>query len=252
MNLLEIFIGLVQGLTEFLPVSSSGHIAVLEHWFGVFSPDLSREVSLHLATLLAVFVYFRRRIWELIVSWSRGRELGYLLYLVLGSIPAAAVGLTMGKIIEDAFSSLLAIGAFFFLTGLFLLSTRWAFNRGKKVGPVSSFLIGIAQAFAILPGISRSGATISAGLHLGVEPQEAFEFSFLLSIPAILGAGLLEVLKVNPSSMVSHWQGALAAFLTGYFALFALSRVVKKGKLWVFSPYLFILSIIILITGGLI
>ncbi len=250
MDFVEILIGVVQGLTEFLPVSSSGHIAVLEHWFGVFSPSLSREVALHLATLLAVFVYFRKKIWELVFSWIKGREWDYFLYLVVGSIPAALVGLLLEDVIERAFSSLHFIAAFFFITSLFLFSTRWAKNRENRINILTSLLVGIAQALAILPGISRSGATISAGLHLGIEPGEAFEFSFLLSIPAILGAGFLELTKVPASSLFSHWQGALAAFIVGYVSLALLGKIVKKGKLWVFSPYLLLLSLLILILGG--
>jgi len=245
-----LLIGVVQGVTEFLPVSSSGHIALLEHWFGVFSPDLSREVALHLATLLAVLIYFRSKVWKLIVSWLRGRDLNYLLYLVVGSLPAAAVGFLGKDYIEKAFASPTAIGFFFLITSLILLSTRWARGGGENLNIPRSLLIGIAQALAILPGISRSGTTISAGLHLKIPPEEAFGFSFLLSIPAVAGAGLLEAVKVSPASILSHWQGMVVAFAAGYLSLSILGGLVKKGRLWIFSPYLFLLFLLVLIKGG--
>jgi len=246
----ELIIGIVQGLTEFLPVSSSAHIAILEHYFGIFSKDLSREVALHLATLLAVLIYFRVRLWRLIIDWVKGKSLGYLLYLTLGSIPAGIIGLFFESKVEQAFSSLFLIGILLIINGFVILSSYWAANRKRPVNWLDSILIGVAQACAIFPGISRSGSTITTGLHLGVEPQEAFTFSFLLSVPAILGAGLLEIRKVGIASLSSHWHGALAAFIVGYFALILLDRIIKKGKLYIFAPYLFLLGLLIIILGG--
>lgn len=246
----EILIGIVQGLTEFLPVSSSGHIAILEHYFGIFSGDLSREIALHLATLLAVLIFFRRKILKLIRSWWRGKDLLYLWYLILGSIPAGVIGLLFEGRIEKAFDSLRLIGVFLILTGIILFTTVFVRNNYARVTGKRSFLIGVAQAFAIFPGISRSGATIVAGVHTGMAGEEAFEFSFLLSIPAIAGAGLLELRKVGLSGIVSHWQGAVAAFVFGYAALLVLNKVVKRGKLHYFSPYLLGLGAIVLMLGG--
>ncbi len=250
MDWIEIIIGAVQGITEFLPVSSSGHIALLEHWFGAFSSELSREVALHLATLLAVLLYFRRKIANLLLSWFKGKKLDYLLFIVVGSLPAALVGFTLRGWIEAAFASPRLIAIFMALTGAILLSTRWAANSGAELNTGRSLAIGTAQALAILPGISRSGSTISAALHLKIPPEEAFEFSFLLSIPAIAGAGFLEAMEVSPSALLNHWEGALVAFFTGYLSLSLLGKAVKKGKLWWFSPYLFLLSILVLLKGG--
>lgn len=246
----EIIIGIVQGLTEFLPVSSSGHIAILEHYLGIFSGDLSREIALHLATLLAVLLFFRRKILKLIQSWFRGKDLLYLWYLILGSIPAGVIGLLFEAHIEKAFGSLRLIGLFLILTGIFLFTTVFVRDNDGKVTGRRSFLVGVAQAFAIFPGISRSGATIVTGLHTGMSGEEAFEFSFLLSIPAIAGAGLLEVRKVGLSGLESHWQGAIAAFVFGYVALLILNKAVKRGKLHYFSPYLLALGALVLIFGG--
>ncbi len=250
MDWIEIIIGALQGITEFLPVSSSGHIAILEHWFGAFSPDLSREVALHLATLLAVLLYFRRKILKLLLSWIKGRELNYLLFIAVGSLPAALVGLTLKNWIEAAFASPILIGFLFCITGAILLSTKWARKSGSELNWVRALAIGVAQALAVLPGISRSGSTIAAALHMEIPPEEAFEFSFLLSIPAIAGAGLLEAINLSPSALISHWQGGMVAFFTGYLSLFLLGKAVRKGKLWWFSPYLFLLFFVVLITGG--
>ncbi len=246
----EIIIGIVQGLTEFLPVSSSGHIALLEHYFGIFSGNLSREVALHLATLLAVIIYFRRKIFVLVRSWLKGEELLYLWYLILGSIPAGLVGFFLEKRIESTFASVRLIGVFLIITGIILLTTIKVRNNNEKVTGLRSIVVGFAQAFAILPGISRSGSTIVAGLHTKMSGEEAFEFSFLLSIPAIAGAGVLELKKVGFSGLGAHWKGALFAFIFGYLALLLLNRVVKRGKLHYFSPYLFVLGFLVIILGG--
>jgi len=241
----SLVLGLVQGITEFLPVSSSGHLAVLEHlWKLPAESRLPLTTMLHGATALAVVFYFAPLLARLIRGlWSRDtvrrssswRMVGFI---VLASIPAGVVGVLFSDLIDRAFSSPLLVGMMLLVTGGVLFGTRFSQPQGKT-GWVRAFLVGIGQAIAILPGISRSGATIASGLYLGMERKEAFEFSFLLAIPAIAGAFLLEFRKVdlavlNPPALA---VGMVAAFFAGLAALFVLARVVTGRKLHWFGFY---------------
>jgi undecaprenyl-diphosphatase len=246
MSVLEsLVLGLVQGVTEFLPVSSSGHLAVLEHlWKLPAESRLPLTTMLHGATALAVIFYFApllvrlvRGLWagdaaRRVASW---RMVGFI---VLASIPAGLVGVLFGSIIDRAFASPLLVGLMLLVTGGVLYGTRFSRPQGET-GWVRALLVGIGQAIAILPGISRSGATIASGLYLGMERKEAFEFSFLLAIPAITGAFLLEFRKVDlavlsPSALA---VGMVAAFVAGLAALFVLARTVAGRKLYWFAFY---------------
>ena len=257
MSVLEaLVLGLVQGITEFLPVSSSGHLAVLEHlWKLPAESRLPLTTMLHGATALAVIFYFApllvrliRGLWARDVAWrvSSWRMVGFL---ALASVPAAVIGVAFSDMIDRAFSSPLLVGLMLLVTGGVLFGTRFAQvghwgqssagDSPREVGWTRALLVGIAQAIAILPGISRSGATIASGLYLGMEREKAFEFSFLLAIPAITGAFLLEVRKVdlallNPSALA---VGMVAAFVAGLAALFVLARAVAGRKLHWFGFY---------------
>ena len=257
MSILEaLLLGLVQGITEFLPVSSSGHLALLEHlWKLPPESRLPLTTMLHGATALAVIFYFApllvrliRGLWARDAAWrvSSWRMVGFL---ALASVPAAVIGVAFSDIMDRAFSSPLLVGLMLLVTGGVLFGTRftqaehWGQSSSgdspREIGWVRAFLVGIAQAIAILPGISRSGATIASGLYLGMEREKAFEFSFLLAIPAITGAFLLEARKVdlavlNPQALAA---GMVAAFLAGLVALFLLARAVAGRKLHWFAFY---------------
>jgi undecaprenyl-diphosphatase len=240
-----LILGLVQGITEFLPVSSSGHLAVLEHlWKLPVESRLPLTTMLHGATALAVIFYFAPLLARLIRGlWARDpvrrssswRMLGFI---ALASIPAGIVGVLLGDLIDRAFSSPLLVGMMLLVTGGVLFGTRFSQPQGKTSW-VRALLVGIGQAIAILPGISRSGATIASGLYLGMERKEAFEFSFLLAVPAITGAFLLEFRKVdlavlNPPALA---VGMVAAFVAGLAALFVLARAVAGRRLYWFAFY---------------
>lgn len=257
MSVIEaLVLGLVQGVTEFLPVSSSGHLAVLEHlWKLPAESRLPLATMLHGATALAVIFYFApllvrlvRGLWARDAAWrvSSWRMVGFL---ALASVPAAVIGVAFSDMIDRAFSDPLLVGLMLLVTGGVLFGTRFAQagdpgqarsgDSPREVGWTRALLVGIAQAIAILPGISRSGATIAGGLYLGMEREKAFEFSFLLSIPAITGAFLLEARKVdltllNPSALA---VGMVAAFAAGLAALFVLARAVTGRKLHWFGFY---------------
>lgn len=267
MSLLEsLILGLVQGLTEFLPISSSGHLVLAEQVLKVTTQGATFEVFLHFGTLLAILLAFREDIKQMLltvirVTGSRGLKLAYsddvyfkLFVLILwSSIPAALVGFLFKDLLESAFEEPILVSVMLLVTGMLLLLTRFVKSSSHGLGIKTSFLIGIAQAFAIIPGISRSGATISTGLFWGVPREEAARFSFLLAIPAILGATLLKTKELIPSSpqlsdALQLGVGTVTAFVSGYIAIKILLDIVRRGKLHRFAYYCFALGILGLIA----
>ncbi len=240
-----IVLGLVQGLTEFLPVSSSGHLVVVEAAVGLTTPGVVVEVMLHVATLLAVVIVYRQRLVDLAAGCVRGdgaawRAVGLL---ALASVPAAAVGLTLQEVVEHAFDSLLVVGVDFVVTGIVLWSTRRIAQRAvvEVPGAVAAGAIGIAQAAAILPGISRSGSTVAVALWFRVRPERAAEFSFLMALPAIAGAAVLELPSLSQGTGGAGWgpmaAGFLVALTSGVFAIRFLVALLRRGAFHRFAPY---------------
>jgi undecaprenyl-diphosphatase len=253
-----ILIAVVQGLTEFLPVSSSGHMVLAKDILGLRSPGAQLEVALHWGTLAAVLLVFWRDVAKVIAAfcrgllrWGRGGSFARLWseephwrmawLILLGSVPTACVGLLFRREIEAAFSSGLLAALMLFVTGevLWLTRSHSIFPPKGKLRATDALWVGISQAFALLPGISRSGATISTGLFRGVDRAEAARFSFLLSAPAVFGAGVIEL----PVGITSAREftllliGATVAAGVGYLALLALLRVVQRGHLHWFAYY---------------
>jgi len=234
---------LIQGLTEILPISSSGHLVLTEYIMHLKQPGILFELMVHFGTLLSVLVYFRKRIFMLYKSLfdsSLQTERKMIYYLIVGTIPAVIAALLFGDFFEEAFSSPIMTSIMLLSTGLILLSTKLARPRKLKLNIPRSILIGIGQALAILPGISRSGTTISTGLFIGIKPYEAAEFSFLLSIPAILGAIVFKfesVLSLNLDILWPYLVGTAVAFLTGLFAVYILLDLIRKGKFVYFGIY---------------
>ena len=238
-------LGLVQGLTEFLPISSSGHLALAEAALGLKTPGLVVEVALHVATLLAVFIAFRERLMDLARGAIR-RDPGawrYIGLLVLATIPAAVVGVLFGDFFKQAFGSLVEVGIEFILTGAILWSTRWVGppKPGGRLTAVNATLIGAAQAAAILPAISRSGTTVAAGMWLGMDPVRAGEFSFLLSIPAIGGAAVLELPKLAGATgqvgVAPLALGFIVSLVTGVLSIRWLVTLLRRRAFHWFAPY---------------
>ncbi len=256
-------LGVVQGATEFLPVSSSGHLAAAELLLERRGIELSLnecplllEVLLHLATALAVIAVYRREVVAAIAGLGRAavavtrRKLGetlagdddanLALALVVGSIPTALLGLALRDPAAVVAASSRGLGFTFLGSALLLLASRWWPGGSRRLDLRAALLIGSIQGVAVLPGISRSGVTIATALALGLGREEAARFSFLLSLPAILGAALLELDAAQLASAqraASFGLGALAAFVTGLIALLVLLRAVRRGKLWLFAPY---------------
>lgn len=238
-----IILGLLQGLTEFLPISSSGHLVLAEHLLGAKMPGVLFELVVHLGTLLSVVIYFRKRISALIRSVFLSEmkdERKLVLYLVIGTIPAVVIALLFKGTIESAFASPLMTSVFLIITGLILLLTVLPKRGVRNVGAASAIIIGIGQAIAIFPGISRSGTTISAGLFAGVKPIVAAEFSFLLSIPAIAGAIVFkgeELLSVDAELIGQYSAGMIISFFSGLLAVYILLDMVRKGRFKYFGIY---------------
>jgi len=247
----SLFLGIVQGLTEWLPISSSGHLVIVQQIMKMDIPLLF-DVILHFGTLLAVIVFFWEDILKILKSLFtlnfNSEEGKSIKFIIIGSIPVALVGYLFRGIIESLFSNLLAVGLSLIITGVFLLLTKK--SKGKnKLKLFDSFLIGIAQAFALIPGISRSGFTISTGLFKGIDKKTVFKFSFLLSIPAIIGANLLELIKnpVTQTDILPLFVCVITSAVVGYLSLKFLYRMLTKGKFYYFSFYCFILGLFVLI-----
>ena len=248
-----LILGAVQGLTEFLPVSSSGHLVIFQHLLGLKDTPLAFDVLVHMGTLLAVFVAF----WSDIAALLRKPWSKLTFLIVAGCIPAAIAGFLLEPIFEQTFKSLLVVGIGLLITGVVLMvSEKWALaHPGLKEIEETSYkdvlFVGLLQAIAIVPGISRSGSTISAGLLAGMERPFAARFSFLLSIPVILGAGLLELKDLGSGAMggipvAAIITGLLSAALFGYIAIKVVLRLVNQGRLSVFSWYVWVLGLVAL------
>ncbi len=234
--------GALQGLTEFLPVSSSGHLVLLKSLIHLKEQGIAWEVILHLSTLMAVLVYYRNKI----IDYLRWKN---LLLLIIGTIPAGIVGILFKSKIESMFINLTPVSIAFLITAAYLYLTKKQSGEKENITPLFAFIIGIGQSIAIIPGISRSGFTITTALLLGIKNDKAVEFSFMLSIPAILGAFMLESrgLIIPKSAIPSLSVGAISAFLFGLFAIVSVIKSLVKKSFYKFSYYLILVSLFSLI-----
>jgi undecaprenyl-diphosphatase len=231
--------GAVQGLTEFLPISSSGHLVLLHKMFGFKEAQLAFDIFLHLATVLSVLVFFAKDILDILV-----RDRKMMALIILACVPTFAIGLLFKHPVERLFADPTAVGYMLIVTGIWLVSAHMIYKRvraPREVTPKSSILIGIAQGIAVVPGISRSGATIGMAMALGIEGQRAVKFSFLLSVPAVLGASAVKCMDIKSGLMASgspvFIAGGIAAFFAGLAAIYLLLKMVKANKLWAFGAY---------------
>lgn len=245
-----LLLGVVQGLTEFLPVSSSGHLVLAEAALGLPSPGVVLEVVLHVATLLAVVWVYRIRIWSLMrgaVGGDRAAWL-YIGLLALATVPAALIGLLLEETIERAFDSLIVVGVGLLITGGLLWSTTGVVDRTSRQRPAATgaLAIGAAQALALMPGISRSGSTITAAVWLGVKPVQAAEFSFLMAIPAVAGAGVLQArhIATDLARMGTGplFVGFVASLVCGILAITFLVALLERRAFHSFAPYCWLLG----------
>lgn len=247
-----LILGIVQGLTEFLPISSSGHLALFQKIFGIQKGVLTFDVAVHLATLVAVIFVF----WKDIIGIIK-KPFGKLpLLIVVGTLPTIIIGLALKDIIEKLFESGVTLGFEFLLTGLILWYAESVKSKGKGLEKTTygdAAVVGVAQGIAILPAISRSGLTIAGALFRGLDREFAAKFSFLMSIPAILGAAALDGYKVAKSGgglgvdVLPLVLGMAAAAICGYLAIKFMLRILTKGSMRVFSYYVFVLGALIIL-----
>jgi undecaprenyl-diphosphatase len=264
MNWLQaLILGLVQGLTEFLPVSSSGHLAIGREILGVeAAQDLVFEITVHVATVLATIIVFRKQIWKLLCGLFKFKyndETDYILKICVSMIPVFIVGMFFKDRVESLFSSLLVVGLALVVTAMLLLFSDIYGGRGKVAGRQyrngigwwQALVIGVGQAFAVIPGLSRSGTTISTGLLCGVKRSDVAQFSFLMVLVPILGEAFLDLVGGDvASSSVGAGPllvGFLAAFVSGLFACKVMIALVKKARLRWFALYCAIVGLAVII-----
>ena len=262
MSLIEsLLLGLLQGATEFLPVSSSGHLIMARFLFGIESIPILFDILLHISTLVAVLLVFRRRILAIFVSlirWAARRvdaedrvNLKLLALIVVATVCTGVVGGALSYLDAELYPKL--VSSLFIVTGVILICTKLMHGTKQygQIGILEGVVTGLAQGMGVLPGISRSGITIAAALATGVDREKAGEFSFMIAIPAIIGAALLDIRQagdlLDVIAPVSLAAGMAAAFLSGLVCLVLLLKLIKSGKLYLFSIYLIPLGIALLI-----
>lgn len=263
--LTSMILGIVQGLTEFLPISSSGHLVLFQNIFGFHEPELLLDTSLHVGTLLAVILYFRQDV------AAMGHELRAVIapggsgdgpaprlervrssmvtWVVVGNIPTAVIGLVFRAPLERLFGSISVVGFMLLVTGGLLAVTRMVPEGDRRLGLLAALAVGTAQGLAIIPGVSRSGATIACGLLLGLDRDLAARFSFLLSIPAIAGALGLQLATgtAQGPGLFVLFSGGIVAGVVGLVALKFLMRLVRRGRFSWFAPYCWVVGIVVLL-----
>ena len=252
-----IILGIVQGLTEFLPVSSSGHLVLAQSALGVKpGGGIVFEVAVHIATLVAILLFYRQRVASLIVGGLTGDKDAwrYIMKLALATLPAVCVALLARDWIEQQFESLKVVAICLIITGFVVWSTRYTQNKGKILEPswLAALMIGCVQAAAILPGISRSGSTVAIGLALGLAYLAAAEFSFLLGAIAMAGAGILlipELSSVSAADLNSILFGGAAALISGLLALWSFVWLLKNQRLYLFAFYVWLVGGLTLILN---
>jgi len=266
-----ILLGIIQGLAEFLPISSSGHLAIFQHLLGFKEPELLVDVVLHLGTLLSVCIYFRSDLMAMVKETLefcgdlfRGRRgfkdiddkpsAALTFMVVVGTIPTVFIGFLFRSSLERLFGSVTMVGLALLITGFILLVSRYLpedEHRKDKVVLFTALLIGTVQGFALVPGISRSGTTIVCGMICGLRRELAARFSFLLSIPAIIGAVVLQLYTERLTDVIFPplVSGFFSSAIVGLIALVILMGIVRKGKLFLFSPYCWIIGLIAIGIG---
>jgi len=260
-----IFLGIIQGLTEFLPVSSSGHLVLCQNLLGFKEPELLFDICLHIGTLTAICIVFFQEIKTIFMTlihlpslakaaggykslYERNEQVRITALIVIGTLPTALLGILFHKVADQIFGAVWIVGIMLVVTGSFLWFTRYLNPTGRPIGRFTAkdaLVIGLTQGLAILPGISRSGSTISVALFMGIDREVAGRYSFLLSIPAILGALILgfdsSIGRTSISAKVIL-MGTFSAAIIGYISLKILLRIVKRGKLYYFAPYCWLLG----------
>ncbi len=262
MDLLQaIILGFIQGTTEWLPISSTGHLRIAEHFFGLTVPLLF-DVLLHGGTLFVTLIYFRKDIKNVLVAlWHKDLKSGHgklVMPIIVGSIPTALMGVFIGNELDAYFTSLLFLGAGFIVLSVMLFASKFGFEKTESIGYPQAFLIGIMQGLSIIPSISRSGLTIAVALLLGIKREAAFKFSFLLSIPAVIGAlgftlyqeqGALSLAGIGNIGMLEITAALAVTVAVSFLALKLLWKTLAAKKFHLFFIYCLIVGVALVILG---
>ena len=248
-------LAVLQGVAEFLPISSSGHLVIAQNFLGINAPGMRLEIVLHLGTLVSIIAFYRKTILELICGALRGDRASWATvgYIVLSAIPATFFYFLCHDRVDAFYESPRAVGGFLVFTGVVLCALRWMKCGDGPVTATRALLIGIAQAVAILPGVSRSGMTIAAARVTGVTPDRSAEFSFLMCLPLLVGAALLDVAGFTPqqgADAMAPWlllTGAVVSAAVGYAALAFLVRTLRGGRFWLFGLYCLVAGCVTLV-----
>ncbi len=247
MDMLEIIIlGIIQGITEFLPISSSGHLVIAQNILGIKSPGNTLEVLFHFGTLMSVVYVFFKDIKQIFLTMNEKNNQLFIFYLIIATLPAVFSGLLLKDYFLKIFDNVHLVGFALCSTGFILILSKRFKNNQKAITFSSSIAVGIAQAIAIIPGISRSGSTISMCMYLGIPPKEAARFSFLLSIPVILGASILGFLEVESNNTFNYLTLTVAittSFVTGVLSLKILLKILETGRFYFFGFYCLIAGV---------
>lgn len=245
-------LSILQGIAEFLPISSSGHLVLGKSLLGMKEMGMRIDIFLHVGTLLAIFAFY----WKIIYRIVKNLEWDYLAKVIVSAIPAGAVGVLFKDQLETAFAEPKMVGGALIFTGIVLTATRFLRKGEKGVSFGRAILMGLAQAVAILPGVSRSGMTLAAARASGVEAEKSAEFSFLMSAPPIAGAALLQILKAGDAAAATTevcWgltiYGCLLAAVVGYLSLKLLLKSLKGRWFWLFGPYCAVVGLLTLILA---
>lgn len=237
-----IILAVLQGVAEFLPISSSGHLVIGQHVLGINEPGMRLDLCLHMGTLLSIFVFY----WRVILRIIKNFEWLYVVKIVFSALPAIVVYVFFKDFVEGMFDNMRMVGALLMFTGAVLIGTRYIPRGTKDVSVFRALLMGFGQALALLPGVSRSGMTLASARAGKVDPEKSAEFSFLMSAPLIVGGMLLEILKAvrgtGPATADGlGWGvlivGAVVAAVVGYFSLVLLVKALKGKWFWLFGPY---------------
>ena len=252
MSLIDaILLGFIQGITEFLPISSSGHLVIGNYFLGIQNENILFEVFVHLGTLIAILYFYKDDILETLsgIVKKEKESLGYSFLIIIATIPAVLIGLLFNSEVKSLYN-IHYVPLFLSITGGILLLSKFSKQKeSMKITVFEALIIGLVQAFAILPGISRSGITIALALLLGINKKDASKFSFFMAIPIIIGAVLLEIIRIDniqSINLVNLTAGFLIAAITGYFCITWLIKIIDRLHFWKFSFYVWLVSLIII------
>ena len=246
----SIFLGFVQAITEFLPISSSGHLVLFQKLLGIESTNLILEIILHFGTLFSIIIFFWNDILEIITKSifhkDRSSQL-FIIKVLVATIPASIIGILFKNNLVEIFDSLIFVSIAFMVTGIILFLTRFSRNKIKEISFNVAIIIGLAQILALFPGISRSGITIATALLIGIRNEDAARFSFFMAIPILMGAGFLQINELMSLSNYSFFQmllGFFSSLIFGLIAIKILFRIVYNNYFWIFSFYCWFISLV--------